>query len=109
MHCLLIKISLLHHLLVGNTLILCSTIRRTEAKGRVLILTSASKVLMLGPLQVPPQHRQDGERLLNPPPTELVQIKTALTLPAKKRVSISGKVTQVCSEKKLFMKIDIFK
>ncbi|KAH3820365.1 hypothetical protein DPMN_122111 [Dreissena polymorpha] len=51
------------------------------------------------PLQVPPQHEQDGERLLNPRPAEFVQIKTALTSPAKKRVCISGKVTLVCIKK----------
>ncbi|KAH3782936.1 hypothetical protein DPMN_014125 [Dreissena polymorpha] len=54
---------------------------------------------MSAPLQVPPQHVQEGERLLNPPPAEIVAIKTALTSPAKKRVSISGKVTQVCIQK----------
>ncbi|XP_052242484.1 uncharacterized protein LOC127852570 [Dreissena polymorpha] len=56
---------------VGNTLIVRNTIRRTEDEGRVLILTSASKVLMSVPLQVPPQHVKDGERLLNPPPAEI--------------------------------------
>ncbi|KAH3727197.1 hypothetical protein DPMN_053126 [Dreissena polymorpha] len=66
---------------------------------KVLILTSAPKVLMSAPLQVPPQHVQDVERLLNPPPAEIVEIKTALTSPAKKRVSIRGKVTQVCIQK----------
>ncbi|XP_052236049.1 uncharacterized protein LOC127847850 [Dreissena polymorpha] len=55
---------------VGNTLIVRNTIRRTEDEGRVLILTSASKVLMSAPLQVPPPHVQDGERLLNPPPED---------------------------------------
>ncbi|XP_052212546.1 uncharacterized protein LOC127831607 [Dreissena polymorpha] len=79
---------------VGNTLVVRNSIRRTEDEVRVLILTSTSKVLMSAPLQVPPQHVQEGERLLNPPPAEIVAIKTALTSPAKKRVSISGKVTQ---------------
>ncbi|KAH3829146.1 hypothetical protein DPMN_131135 [Dreissena polymorpha] len=35
---------------------------------------------MSAPLQVPPQHVQEGERLLNPPPAEIVKRQHLLHL-----------------------------
>lgn len=69
---------------------------RREDEGRpAIVITSATKTFITGPLEVPEGHKEQGEQIVNPPPPEVMPINVALTSPAKKRISIKGKVIQV--------------
>lgn len=80
---------------VGHTVVLREVIKRVEEGVDYIVVTKNSKVFISGPLEIPASHRSIGETLINPPPAEEKKMKEALASPAKKKVSVSGRIIQV--------------
>ena len=81
---------------VGQTLVVRETIRRSEADGRVLVVTSVTKIFLTTPLtNVPDEHQRTAKLLVNPPPADKVTVKEALSSPAKKKITVAGRIVQV--------------
>jgi hypothetical protein len=80
---------------VGHTVVLREVIKRVEEGIDYIVVTKNSKVFISGPLEIPASHSSIGEKLINPPPAEETNVKEALASPAKKKVSVSGRIIQV--------------
>jgi hypothetical protein len=75
----------------GSTMLLRNVIIREQS----LIATKSSRIFLSGDIDVPEDKILEGKRLLNPPVAEFITIEQGLTSPAKKCLSIKGKLVQV--------------
>ena len=81
---------------VGNTVLVRECIRKMEDTQPTIIVTKASKIFLTGAIDVPEHHQVEANNILNPPPAETLPIKSALQSPVKRKVSVVGKIVQVC-------------
>ncbi|KAL4229474.1 hypothetical protein ACF0H5_012512 [Mactra antiquata] len=64
----------------GNSLVMRIIIKRDDS----YVVTKTSKVFMIPKVAVPATRYEEGEKIVNPPPPEIVMLKTALKSPIKK-------------------------
>ena len=76
-------------------MVLRETIRREEEGVKTIIVTRNSKVFLGAPMEVPENHEGQAEVIVHPPAAEEKTVKDALSSPAKKKVSVKGRVIQV--------------
>lgn len=75
----------------GATVILRNVIKKIDN----IVVTSNSKVFPTGKIEVP-QCIVEGNNLLHPPAAAVKTVSEALSSPPRVRVSIQGKIVQVC-------------
>ena len=90
--------------IVGQMLILRNVIR----KEGLISVTTNTKVFPAQGVVVPPQIEEAGKHLLHPPAAAVSPIKEALTTPPKVRVSIRGKIVQVCTLGRIIIIVHMF-
>lgn len=76
----------------GNTIIIRNVIKKTDN----IVVTANSKVFPTGNIEVPQDVVDEGRRLLHPPAAEVKTVAEAVSSPPRVRVSVQGKLTQVC-------------
>lgn len=75
----------------GSAILLRNVIIREQA----LIATKSSRLFLCGDIEVATEKILEGKRLLNPPVADFILIAEGLASPAKKCLSIKGKIVQV--------------
>lgn len=84
-----------HRFKAGTTIILRNIIRKPDG----IAVTSAT-VIFPAPktLNLPPYIEKEGMAILHPPPADVKTVEEALASPTKTKVSVRGKIIQVCIE-----------
>ena len=81
----------------GANIILSEFIRKNENGERLMVCTSSTEIVMcVTPVEVREELVTMGQNIVNPPPPATIQISSAWASPLRKRVSVSGKIIQIC-------------
>ena len=84
-----------HRFTAGTTIILRNIIRKPEG----IAVTSATVIFPAAKsLNLPPCMETEGKAILHPPPADVKSMVDALASPTKTKVSVRGKIVQVCMQ-----------
>ena len=78
----------------GTSLVMRDVIHKTD-DSRHIVVTEKTKVFVTAKMVIPDSHLTQGQAIIHPPSADVVPLQAALTSPAKKRVSVCGRLVQV--------------